>query len=106
MTNSSYSPGQHRLAVLTACVALLPILAGAVVTTKDAGMAFRDWPGSDEYVATNGSLLQDVVRTSHVLCGMLLFVTTVVLAVRITRLLWLSEKTRRTSSHALSSRAA
>jgi cytochrome c oxidase assembly protein subunit 15 len=49
MTNVSYSPGLHRLAVLTACVALLPILAGAVVTTKDAGMAFQDWPGSDGY---------------------------------------------------------
>jgi cytochrome c oxidase assembly protein subunit 15 len=49
MTNSCYSPGLHRLAVLTACVALLPILAGAVVTTKDGGMAFRDWPSSDGY---------------------------------------------------------
>src|SRR6185295_2646229 len=39
----------HPLAVLTACVALLPILVGAVVTTKDAGMAFRDWPSSDGY---------------------------------------------------------
>ena len=62
--------------------------------------------GFDGYVAVYGSLLQDVLRTSHVLCGMLLFVTTVVLAVRIARLLWLSATTRRTSSHALSSRAA
>jgi cytochrome c oxidase assembly protein subunit 15 len=39
----------HRVAVLSACVALLPILVGALVTTKDAGMAFRDWPSSDGY---------------------------------------------------------
>ena len=65
MTNLSYSPGLHRLAVLTACVALV----------------------------------QDVVRTSHVLCGMLLFVTTVVLTVRIARLLWLSLEIRWTSSN-------
>jgi cytochrome c oxidase assembly protein subunit 15 len=41
------SPWLHRLAVLTACVALVPILLGALVTTKDAGMAFPDWPSSD-----------------------------------------------------------
>lgn len=42
-----HHPWLHRFAVLTACVALLPILVGALVTTKDAGMAFRDWPSSD-----------------------------------------------------------
>jgi len=49
MTNLSYSPGLHHVAVLTVCVALVPVLVGAVVTTKDAGMAFRDWPSSDGY---------------------------------------------------------
>jgi len=47
MPDAPYSPWLHRLAVLTACVALVPILLGALVTTKDAGMAFRDWPSSD-----------------------------------------------------------
>lgn len=47
MTSSDYNPRVHRIAVLTACVALLPIVVGALVTTKDAGMAFRDWPSSD-----------------------------------------------------------
>ena len=37
----------HRLAVLTACVALVPITVGALVTTLQAGMAFLDWPSSD-----------------------------------------------------------
>src|SRR5262249_38689129 len=75
------------LAFLT--IAQLALGAGAWVTKF----------GFEGYVATYGSLLQDVVRTSHVLCGMLLFVTAVVLALRIARLLWLSpqrgEKVRR-----------
>lgn len=37
----------HRFAVFTACLALLPIVVGALVTTTGAGMAFRDWPTSD-----------------------------------------------------------
>ncbi len=35
------------MALLTAGLALLPIVVGALVTTRDAGMAFRDWPSSD-----------------------------------------------------------
>jgi cytochrome c oxidase assembly protein subunit 15 len=45
--HSTHNPWLHRIAVLTACTALLPILMGALVTTKDAGMAFPDWPNSD-----------------------------------------------------------
>ncbi|MGQ0634671.1 MAG: COX15/CtaA family protein [Planctomycetaceae bacterium] len=47
MTSANDTPWLHRLAVLTACAALLPIVMGALVTTTDAGMAFRDWPTSD-----------------------------------------------------------
>ncbi len=43
------SPWLHRLAVLTACVALFTIAVGTAVTTKKAGMAFSDWPTSDGY---------------------------------------------------------
>lgn len=43
----SYQPWLHRLAVATMILALLPIIVGALVTTMDAGMAFRDWPSSD-----------------------------------------------------------
>ena len=49
MSEHSYHPALHRLAVATACVALLPIIVGAIVTTMKAGMAFRDWPTSDGY---------------------------------------------------------
>jgi len=49
MSEHSYHPMLHRLAIATACVVLLPIIVGAVVTTMKAGMAFRDWPTSDGY---------------------------------------------------------
>lgn len=42
-----YQPGLHRVAVITAVLALLPIAVGALVTTTGAGMAFLDWPSSD-----------------------------------------------------------
>ena len=57
MTESPYSCWLHRLAVLTACVALLPIFMGALVTTKDAGMAApasvgtgADWSSAPEFL--------------------------------------------------------
>jgi len=49
MSEHSYHPALHRLSVATACVALLPIIVGAIVTTLQAGMAFSDWPTSDGY---------------------------------------------------------
>jgi heme a synthase len=47
MSVSAYNPRLHLLAVITACLACLPVFMGALVTTKDAGMAFKDWPASD-----------------------------------------------------------
>jgi cytochrome c oxidase assembly protein subunit 15 len=47
MSASTYQPAVHRFAVATACVALLPITIGALVTTMNWGMAFLDWPSSD-----------------------------------------------------------
>lgn len=48
MSATVYHPWLHRLAVVTACAALLlTIASGALVTTKDAGMAFADYPSSD-----------------------------------------------------------
>ena len=38
------------MAVVTTCVALLPIGIGAIVTTTGAGMAFSDWPTSDGHL--------------------------------------------------------
>src|SRR5688572_19472473 len=47
MTTAVYRPLLHRFAVATMLLAFLPIIVGALVTTLDAGMAFRDWPSSD-----------------------------------------------------------
>jgi len=49
MNPKNYHPWLHRFAIATACVALLPIVLGALVTTLKAGMAFADWPSSDGY---------------------------------------------------------
>ena len=47
MSTPHHHPWVHRIAVVTTVLALLPIVVGALVTTKDAGMAFADWPSSD-----------------------------------------------------------
>lgn len=47
MKSAPYHPWLHWFAVTTMVLALLPIIVGALVTTMDAGMAFRDWPSSD-----------------------------------------------------------
>ena len=62
MSSSSYQPVLHRAAVATACVALLPIVVGAVVTTLDAGMAFPDWPSSDGWFMLTYPWLGDLAR--------------------------------------------
>ncbi len=40
------SPWPHRLAVLLCCATFPLVWVGGLVTTTDAGMAFRDWPTS------------------------------------------------------------
>jgi cytochrome c oxidase assembly protein subunit 15 len=95
MKNSSYSPGLHRVAVLTACVALMPILVGAVVTTKDAGMAFPDWPSSDGYNILLYPWLKSAgskfLEHGHRLAGIVVGLTSVdlaLLAARCERRVW------------------
>jgi heme a synthase len=41
-----YHHGLHRLAIFTACVTLVLIVAGALVTSNDAGLSVPDWPTS------------------------------------------------------------
>jgi cytochrome c oxidase assembly protein subunit 15 len=41
-----YHRGLHRLAVILACWIFLLIIAGALVTSNDAGLSVPDWPTS------------------------------------------------------------
>lgn len=41
-----YNQGLHRFAIFTASVTLLLIVAGALVTSNDAGLSVPDWPTS------------------------------------------------------------
>ncbi len=83
MSNVSYNPWLHRLAVMTACVALLPIVFGAMVTTADAGMAFSDWPSSDGYNMLMYPWLKSAgdqfVEHGHRLAGMLIGIFSIIL---------------------------
>jgi heme A synthase len=66
-----------------------PAIGLAVLTIVQLALGAGAWVtkyGFDGRVAVYGSLEQDITRTAHVLCGMLLFVTSVVLTVRIARL--------------------
>jgi cytochrome c oxidase assembly protein subunit 15 len=41
-----YHPGLHRFAVFVACATFVLIVAGALVTSNDAGLSVPDWPTS------------------------------------------------------------
>jgi len=74
---------------------MVTVIAGALVTSKNAGMAFRDWPTSDGQAMLTYPWLSDFARNwdkflehGHRLAGMLIGVWTIGLAV----LLVLNEK--------------
>jgi cytochrome c oxidase assembly protein subunit 15 len=80
----------HRIAVLTVCAALLPILMGTLVTTKDAGMAFPDWPNSDGHNILLYPWLKSAgakfLEHGHRLAGILIGMSSIALAVAAVRL--------------------
>ena len=43
---TSYNPAHHRFTIFVACATLLLIVAGALVTSNDAGLSVPDWPTS------------------------------------------------------------
>jgi heme a synthase len=43
---ATFNPAVHRYAVFTACCTLVLLVAGALVTSNDAGLAVPDWPTS------------------------------------------------------------
>ena len=46
VTSTSYNRAHHWFAVFVACATLLLIVAGALVTSNDAGLSVPDWPTS------------------------------------------------------------
>lgn len=76
MNPKNYHPWLHRFAIVTACVALLPIVVGALVTTMKAGMAFADWPSSDGHNMFSYPWLQsagdEFIEHGHRLAGIVI----------------------------------
>lgn len=46
MSRRTYSPWLHRYAAFVSCATFLLIIAGALVTSNDAGLSVPDWPTS------------------------------------------------------------
>lgn len=81
--------------MLTLCVALVPIVVGALVTTQGAGMAFRDWPSSDGHNMLLYPWLKSAgdkfLEHGHRLAGMLIGFVSIALTItawRCERRLW------------------
>lgn len=62
MTSASYQRRLHWFAVSTVFVLMTTLAAGALVTSKNAGLAFRDWPTSDGQAMFSYPWLQDFAR--------------------------------------------
>ncbi len=62
MSAPVYQRGLHLFAIITVCVMLTTLAAGALVTSKNAGMAFRDWPTSDGQAMLSYPWMQDYAR--------------------------------------------
>lgn len=84
MTKSVHHPWLHRYACATPCVAMVTVIAGALVTINNAGMAFRDWPTSDGQAMLTYPWLSDFARNwdkflehGHRLAGVLIGLWTI-----------------------------
>ncbi len=91
MNHSHFNPWLYRFAVSTVCVAMITLVMGALVTSKNAGMAFRDWPTSDGQAMLTYPWLADFARDwdkflehGHRLAGMLIGVWSIALVVLVT----------------------
>src|SRR5580700_9325361 len=94
MRTDRYQPVLFWLAIATAGAALLPIVVGALVTTLDAGMAFRDWPTSDGQGMLTYPWLKSAgdkfVEHGHRLAGIVIGCVSIVFACSV----WLFEPRR------------
>ena len=75
-----YNQGLHRFAIFTASVTLILIVAGALVTSNDAGLSVPDWPTS----------FGSIYKHSHRMVAEFVGLLTIILAVWT----WRAEKRR------------
>jgi len=87
MTEQPGSRIVFRLALATAIVTFLLLSVGGVVTSRDAGMIFRDWPTSNGSFNPDGWLAHPDKRAEHGhrLIGMVVGLLTIALAVALYR---------------------
>jgi cytochrome c oxidase assembly protein subunit 15 len=79
--------GLHRLAIVAAVLTYLLLTVGGVVTSRDAGMVFLDWPLSDGSLNPDGWLsnADKFSEHGHRLLGALVGLFTLALAWRLRR---------------------
>ena len=87
MPTPPYNARLHRIALATPLIALVTVIAGALVTSRNAGMAFRDWPTSDGYSMVTYPWFRDFAANwdkflehGHRLAGMVIGIWSIVLA--------------------------
>src|SRR3954465_12918013 len=81
------SKGVHRFAVFVACATFFLIIAGALVTSNDAGLATPDWPLS------NGQVFPKMVGNLFWEHGHRMVATTVgLLTIALTLYIYVKEK--------------
>ncbi len=86
-----YHRGLHRFAIFTACATLVLIVAGALVTSNDAGLSVPDWPTSFGSFYKMPRMVGGVqYEHSHRLIAEFVGVLTIILAVWT----WVAEKRR------------
>ena len=86
-----YNQGLHRFAIFTACVTLVMIVAGALVTSNDAGLSVPDWPTSFGYFFKMPRMVGGVFyEHGHRMIGWFVGFLTIILTVWT----WLAEKRR------------
>jgi cytochrome c oxidase assembly protein subunit 15 len=87
---STYHPLVHRFAVFTVCWTVLLLVAGALVTSKDAALSVTDWPRSHGVWIPATLAGGDLYEYSHRVVAGALGIFTLILAV----LVWVKDERR------------
>jgi len=88
---ATYNPGHHRIAVFIAVITFIVIIAGALVTSEDAGLSVPDWPTSYGHLVRLPPWVGGIVyEHSHRMIAWFTGMCTIVIAVWT----WLVERRR------------